>query len=146
MNTELAPVSESSRRSGSFRSPATDSPPTGHDAASGLRLIARTGRPAAARARTTSPPTFPVAPITRIMPGTSPPLAAILAAGRPPAPASGHPPPAAPGRLGRVHGEVRLRQQLVGDDAGGGQRGADRRAGEHLLPGQLERLLDGQHE
>src|ERR1700722_9232456 len=124
MNTELAPVSESSRRSGSFRSPATDSTPTGHDAASGLRLIARTGRPAAARARTTSPPTFPVAPITRIMRGTSPPLAAILAAGRPPALASGgQPPPAAPGRLGRVHGEVRLRQQLVGDHAGGGQGG-----------------------
>src|ERR1700745_1631218 len=53
--------------SGLFRSPAACCTPSGHSRGLSSLVSARTGWPAPASARTSSPPTLPVAPVTRII-------------------------------------------------------------------------------
>lgn len=66
-NAPRAPANAASRLAGSSASPYTASTPSGSRASAGRRVIARTGSPAAASRRTSSPPTCPVAPVTRII-------------------------------------------------------------------------------
>jgi hypothetical protein len=63
-NAAAAPASAGDRLSGRSRSPATASTPGGSFARAASRTRPRTVAPLAASARTSSPPTLPVAPAT----------------------------------------------------------------------------------
>ena len=97
-NTARTPSRAGSIDSGTVRSPAVTSTPPGRPAMSGRRTRARTRAPASWRRSTTRPPTFPVAPTTRmgsVMRGTglSPAYAGSVKIGRAENPAAVSRPP-----------------------------------------------------
>jgi hypothetical protein len=67
-NTASTPSSAASRLAGSSKSPRTTSTPGRAAIASGLRVMARTERPMAASWDSNCWPTWPVAPVIRMMP------------------------------------------------------------------------------